>query len=144
MINLAGVGPPPKENKRRRNADTYADVQAKLTDDGEVRGPELPDAEAYLPQVRSWYETWRRSPQAETFVNTDWQRLQFLAPLVQRYWLAPHHLVMAEIRQSESLLGATFTDRLRARMKIDREPEKNAKTPAGVAAMADYRKKLTG
>ena len=141
---MAGSGPPPREKRRRNNPDTYADVKAVLSDDGEVRGPDLPGADLYVPQVRDWYETWRRSPQAATFVNTDWQRLHFLAPLVNRYFLNPHHLVMAEIRHSESLLGATYTDRLKSRMKIEKTDDKPTVAPAGVAAIDSYRKKIAG
>lgn len=141
---MPGMGPPPKESKRRTNADTYADIQAKLTEDDSVRGPELPGKDGYLPQTVEWYETWRRSPQASTFVNTDWQRLHFVAALVDRYWQNPHHLVMAEIRQSESLLGATYTDRLRARMKVEKAaPEATPQQQAGVTAINKYKNKLT-
>jgi hypothetical protein len=30
--------------------------------------------------VNSWYATWRRSPQAAVFEDTDWLRLAMLAP----------------------------------------------------------------
>jgi hypothetical protein len=144
VVNVPGLGPAPKENKRRRNADTYADVKAIVTEDDVVRGPEMPGKEQYLPQVLDWYETWRRSPQAATFTNTDWQRLHMLAPLVHSYWQRPHHLVMAEIRQSESLLGATYTDRLRARMKVEKGDDKPAGTKANLTVIDSYKKRLTG
>lgn len=137
---MAGNGPPPKETRRRRNADTYADVQARVVDDGEVRGPELPGE--HSSYVREWYEQWRRSPQAASFVNTDWQRLHMLAPLVGLYALEPSPKLLGEIRLNESLLGATHVDRLRARIRVEREPE--PEEAGGVTSLDRYRAKLGG
>lgn len=136
---MAITGPPPSERRRRTNKDTYADVQATVAVTDEVRGPVLEGD--WLPETVRWYETWRRSPQAAVFVATDWQRLAMLAPLVDDYFDRPHHLKLAEVRQNESLLGATHVDRLRARIKVEAKP---AATPPGVAAMDDYRTRLAG
>ncbi|MER5886793.1 hypothetical protein ABT160_23465 [Streptomyces sp. NPDC001941] len=68
------------------------------------------------------------SPQAAVFQVTDWQRLLALLPMVDGYnrlmskaGADPRALragkdVLGEIRQNESLLGATHTDRLRGRL----------------------------
>lgn len=135
-------GPPPQESRRRRNADTYADVKAVVQDDGEIRGPKLEGA--YSAEIKAWWEIWRRSPQAKTFIETDWVRLKDIARLREVFANKPTALLFAEIRQNESLLGATYADRLRARMKVEKQPEKAAEAPAGVAAMDEYRKRLTG
>ena len=132
-------GPPPKENKRRRNADTYAAETRTMKDDGELRGHSLTGD--FSDAARAWYDIWRRSPQASTFLMTDWMRLRMLVPLVESYMAVPHHMKLAEIRQNESLLGATYVDRLRGRMKVEADPEP-AETPAGVTAIADYRRDL--
>lgn len=134
---MAGRGPAPAENRRRRNADTYADAQHVVVDDGTVLGPE-PD-ESWSSLVIDWYETWRRSPQAKTFVGTDWQRLRMLAPTVEAY-VAGDLKAMTEIRLNESLLGATHADRLRNRVKVEREA---AATLAPVTALYD-RDRLAG
>jgi hypothetical protein len=135
---MAGNGPAPKENRRRRNADVYGSAQTVVSDDGKLRGPALTGV--WSEQVRSWYDNWRRSPQAAAFVATDWMRLRMLAPLVESYLLSPHHMKLAEIRQNESLLGATLTDRLKARIKVEQPAE--AEIPAGVTALDDYRRAL--
>jgi hypothetical protein len=136
---MAMPGPPPSENRRRRNADTYADVKATVVDDGELVGPALEGQWSDL--VRSWWDTWRRSPQAKAFLATDWMRLRMIAPLLQDYLAKPTALKMAEIRQNESLLGATYTDRLKARIKVEK-PAEDAAAPAGVTALNDYRTRL--
>lgn len=145
---MPGRGPVPAENRRRRNADVYADVKTHLTEDdgGELRGPELPGS-GYLVQVQEWYDVWRRSPQAAAFLSTDWQRLHMLAPLVQSYWIMPSEKKMAEIRQNESLLGATHADRLRGRIKVEQDKPAAPSAPtssSGVSAMETYRKRLAG
>lgn len=137
---MAGNGPPPAERRRRNNADTYADVQATIRSTSEVRGPELTGR--WLAATKRWYETWRRAPQAEVFLATDWQRLQMMLPLVDDYFARPHHLKLAEIRLNESLLGATHVDRLRGRIKVETKPETVA--APGVTALDDYRSRLTG
>jgi hypothetical protein len=125
---MAGHGPPPAENKRRRNADRYEGLQVTVSKDGEVLAPPLPDG--FGPRVLSWYATWCASPQAQAFEMTDWQRLHMLAPLVAKYFADPDKTLMAEIRLNESLLGATHADRLRARIKVAAEAPTSAKGPA--------------
>ncbi|MFE6379218.1 phage terminase small subunit [Streptomyces roseolus] len=113
------MGPPPSENRRRRNKDEAAEFGASVQVDTELHGPELPHALLYGPRTLNWYETWRRAPQAGAFVPTDWQRLHMLAPLVDLFFLEPSVKLLSEIRLNESLLGATHADRLRARIKIE-------------------------
>jgi hypothetical protein len=134
-------GPPPQENRRRRNADTFSDIKATVIDDGEIVGPALEGQ--WSPMVRSWWDTWRRSPQAKTFLDTDWMRLRMVAPLLEKYLASPHHLTMAEIRQNESLLGATHTDRLKGRIKVQKPAEASvSENAAGVTAIDEWKKRL--
>jgi hypothetical protein len=140
---MAGNGPPPSENKRRRNADAYEGHEVTVQSDAEVRGPELPHAALYGPQTLAWYETWRRAPQAAAFIGTDWQRLIMLAPLVDAYYLEPSTKLLAEIRLNEGLLGATHADRLRARIKIEQPKPQPSAPPAGVADLTSRRRRLT-
>ena len=135
-------GPPPKENRRRRNADPYAGLEVAVSAASTASAPALPRAEGYLSQTCDWYATWAASPQAQTFTMTDWQRLHMLAPIVDRYFHEPTISLMAEIRLNESLLGATHADRLRARMKVEKPPA--AEVPPGVTAIQTYRDRLTG
>jgi hypothetical protein len=137
---MAGNGPPPSEQRRRRNADTYSEVKTRLVVDDELRGPELKGR--WRVGTRDWWNTWRRSPQACAFLETDWQRLRMLAVLVDQYFGRPHHLILAEIRLNESLLGATHVDRLKARMKV--EQAEVVDDGAQVTALDEYRNRLSG
>lgn len=145
-------GPAPKTQRRRRNADTYADVQTRVpAKASRLHGPTFRSAigdalelysDAVIDQVQIWWQSWREAPQAQAFLGTDWQRLTMLAPMVASYIAQPHHMKLAEIRQNESLLGATHVDRLRARIKVETAPE--TVTAPGVTAISDYRDRLSG
>lgn len=118
---MAGYGPPPAENRRRRNADRYEGQEVTVDSTAAVEAPKLPGR--HSKAVQDWYATWCASPQAQAFTVTDWQRLHMLAPLVGLYFKAPDKALMSEIRLNESLLGATHVDRLRARIKLgDAQP----------------------
>ena len=108
----------PKPGAARRNSPTHGETV--LTDDGELRGPEL--VGEYAPETLAWFETWRRAPQAQMFLATDWGRLVLLAPIVDGYFRRPSAAALSEIRMNEERLGATVVDRMRARIRIA-EPE---------------------
>jgi hypothetical protein len=88
-----------------------------VVEDGEVRGPEL--VGDFSPFTRDWYDTWRRSAQGQLFTSTDWLRVRMLAPLVDAYSRRPSAAAFSEIRLNEERLGATYVDRLRARIRVD-------------------------
>lgn len=121
---MAGTGPAPKPDgsRRRRNAPTHGPERVVKADDV-VRGPAL--LGEWSPAVKAWHETWRRSPVAVTFEETDWQRLQMLAGLAERAF-GGSIAAMTEVRMSESLLGATVTDRLKARIRVERDDDGDA------------------
>lgn len=139
---MAGMGPPPKGARRRTNADTFADVTTVVENDGELAGPPL--SGPYTPETLAWWEIWRRSPQAKAFLETDWVRLKDIARLREIWLNKPSALLYAEIRQNESLLGATVTDRLRSRMKVTKQAEVpgSVETAAGVTAINEYKSRL--
>lgn len=144
---MAGFGPPPAENKRHRNKDTFAEPAVTVQAGAEVDAPALPNARRYLKATREWYATWCRAPQAAAFTATDWQRLHMLAPIVDAYWRKPDTRALAEIRINESLLGATHLDRLRGRIKVeaDKPGPADAAAAKGVADLtAKRRKRMTG
>lgn len=124
--------------RRRRNAPTHQETT--LTRDGKVRGPELEaltGRDDWPVGVTTWYATWRRAPQAQTFEDTDWLRLGMLAPIVEAYLRRPSAAALSEIRMNEERLGATVVDRMRARMQLDRDDEGDAAAP--VVRLADAR-----
>jgi hypothetical protein len=97
---------------------------------------ELPAANTYSERTRRWWATWASSPQASKFHETDWQRLEMLAPLVDLYFGNPDRQLMAEIRQNEAKLGATPEDRERLRWKIEEPQVPSADEPARKSSRA--------
>lgn len=131
----------PADQRRNRNAKPHDEVT--LSRDGVLRGPDLEDltGRTWSPAVQAWYQTWRSSPQAALFEDTDWMRLGMLAHAVDAYHKRPGAALLGEIRMNEERLGATVTDRMRGRMKI--EPREDADTPiAPVVSVADRRAEI--
>ena len=135
---MAGYGPPPAENRRRRNADRYEGHEVTVDQAATVEAPPLPGR--HPKAVQDWYATWCSSPQAQAFTVTDWQRLHMLAPLVAAYFKRPDKQLMSEIRLNESLLGATHVDRLRARIKVAETPPGEPTTSAAEDEVAKKRR----
>ena len=135
---MPGRGPMPSDpaTRRRRNVDPPG---AAVAADGEVLGFDLPD----LPSVVTddgfevarhwpaltvrWWERWRRSPQAKTFTETDWDFLLETA-LLHRAFVMGDLKQAAELRLRVAKFGATPEDRMRLRLQIV-EPAKPTSTP---------------
>lgn len=119
---MAGRGPAPKETRsrerdqRRRDAETIA-----VADDGELRGPELPEGIDWPDATLDWWDTWRRSPQAQTFTDTDWSFLLDTAQLHMRFWDGDNK-VAGELRLRMAKFGATPEDRARLKISITPAP----------------------
>lgn len=125
---MAGRGPAPKDpaKRRRRNADPVA--ATKVEADAVLRGPALPDdalpeGEGWHPRTQAWWETWRRSAQAQTFVATDWDFLLDTALMHHTMWQKGRWEFASELRLRAAKFGATPEDRARLRMQVT-DPEK--------------------
>jgi hypothetical protein len=113
---MAGRGPAPNDPDKRRGHDRPPVVEE--IGGVKVKAPGLPGATGFTAATRRWYRVWGSSPQASQFTQTDWQRLHMLAPLVDRYFMAPSTGLMAEIRLNEAKLGGTPEDRQRLRWRL--------------------------
>lgn len=115
---MAGRGPAPKGRRARaRDEDTVRAVEA----DGEARGPELPElpgGESWHPMTVEWWDTWRRSAQAQEFVPTDWSFLIDTALMHHTMWAKARWEFAAELRLRAGKFGATPEDRMRLRMSV--------------------------
>jgi hypothetical protein len=147
---MAGRGPAPKNPaaRRRRNPDPVP--TQVVEEDGEVRGPELPDEFEWPPATVRWWETWRTSAQATTFTPTDWEFLLDTALLHAAFWSGETG-VGAELRLRVAKFGATPEDRARMRLQVgdpavkpDVPGGKARPVPPNVARLADRRKRLAG
>jgi len=117
---MAGRGPAPKAERSRPNDTARRKAEfTKVADDGQVRGPDLPDF-AWHERTVAWYETWRRSPMAATFIDADWDFLIDTAMLHTEMWNGSPGLA-AEIRLRVGKLAGTPEDRMRLRLEVEKE-----------------------
>lgn len=96
-----------------------------------VDAPELWNAADYCPRTLAWWDMWTTAPQAESFLPSDWTRLQMLASVVDQFFLTGDKNLLAEIRLNEEKLGATVRDRQNLRMTIknDKPEDKGDENP---------------
>ncbi|MFD4699750.1 phage terminase small subunit [Streptomyces niveus] len=153
---MAGHGPAPKDPKKRRRRNA-PDELTTITPDDEVRGPELPDGVLgtdkdgvlyeWHPMTVAWWQTWRESPQASTFTDTDWAFLLDTALMHTSMWSKGQWTLAAEVRLRAAKFGATPEDRARLKLKVD-EPtggrQAPAQRPGNVSDITSRRQRLTG
>lgn len=136
-------GPAPQENRRRTNKDTFGAEKVLLTENEIAELRKIPDGD-WFPEVRLWWRVWSGCAQSALFSATDWLRLRILMVTVQSYYQRPTAQKMAEIRQTEGLLGATYVDRMKARIKVEKPSAEKSEARADLRVIDSYRKKLIG
>lgn len=135
---MPGRGPAPKAERSRPNDTARRKAEfTKVSDDGQVRGPQLPDY-TWHERTVAWYETWRRSPMAATFIDADWDFLIDTAMLHTEMWNGSPGLA-AEIRLRVGKLAGTPEDRLRLRLEVETESKQ---VPRTQGMSADRRERL--
>lgn len=123
---MAGRGRAPQmQQGRERDERRRAAEMTTLIADDTVRGPALPDGD-WHPRTVEWWESWRRSPMAATFIESDWVFLLDTAMLHSEMWNGETKHA-AEIRLRVGKLAGTPEDRLRLRMQVDTEAEQAPK-----------------
>jgi len=118
---MAGRGRPPSDKPMGRERDERRKREqfTRVSDDGQVRGPDLPDF-TWHDRTVAWYDTWRRSPMAATFIDADWDFLIDTAMLHTEMWNGSPGLA-AEIRLRVGKLAGTPEDRMRLRLEVEKE-----------------------
>jgi hypothetical protein len=134
---MAGRGPAPsKDRSQRVRPGKGVPETTTVASDEQLRGPALPDdaiPEPWHPRTQAWWDTWRRSPQAQTFTETDWDFLLDTALMHHTMWLKGRWEFASELRLRAAKFGATPEDRARLRMQIapSPEPAKPESKPSG-------------
>lgn len=132
---MAGRGPAPKPNATRRNHVDTSHLEADHEVPAKLK--KLYKRDSYHAFTQMWWDTWANSEQAQYFSTTDWMRLQQTAILVEKYYDGHSHFVMAEIRQNESLLGGTITDRMRLKVHALNQYQNNKEIESPSTVEAD-------
>jgi hypothetical protein len=144
---MAGNGPLPAAHRQRERDTARRDRDVvTVVPDGRLRGPELPDDHGYDPRTVAYYDTWRRSPQAQVFEDTDWLALHLILPLFESNLRKPSAAAVSEIRLTTAALGGTYADRLRvAKIRVQRDDSDGPDavvTPLHVVKRNDLRERL--
>lgn len=148
---MAGRGPAPKDPSKRRRRNT-SEPETVIVNDGELRGPELPEGvlpgdEDWHPITVQWWHTWRVSPMAATFLETDWAFLIDTALMHHTAWTKGKWEYLSEVRMRSAKFGATPEDRARLKLKVDdpaNGPQRPVQRPDGVTDINSRRARLTG
>jgi len=152
---MAGRGPAPKDPTKRRRRNVGEPETVIIADD-ELRGPELPagvlgDEDGvpveWHPMTQLWWDSWRTSPQAQTFVQTDWLFLIDTALMYHTMWAKGRWEFASEVRLRAAKFGATPEDRARLKLKVDdptNAPQRPAQRADGVTDINSRRARLTG
>ena len=123
---MAGRGFAPSGTRSRENDQRRDEASlTKVAPDDAERGFDLPDLEpdvlgaprTWPAMTRRWWTRWRKSPQAQTFTDTDWDFLLETA-LIHRAFILGDLKQAAELRLRVSKYGATPEDRMRLRLQI--------------------------
>lgn len=122
---MAGNGPAPKDPSKRRRRNAEPVPTTALQADDVKRGPDLPPG-PWHGQTIQWWENWRVSPQAASFLATDWDVLLETALLHTMFWKGDQR-VAGELRLRVAKFGATVEDRARLRMQATEEQPKEEK-----------------
>ena len=140
---MPGRGRPPSGTRQRERDQKRVDAETTAVEpDAELRGPDLPETEDGWPAMtRRWWLTWRKSPQAQTFTDTDWDFLLDTA-LIHAAFVTGAVALAGELRLRVSRFGATPEDRMRLKLTIGKPAP--AATPAAprAAESPDRRERL--
>lgn len=138
-------GPAPKGYSARERDQARRHATNEVAADGQLRGFELPQPYKWHPATVNWWQHWRESPIAQLWQVPDWDFALSTAAVHTRFWENPTALNAAELRQREAKMGQTYEDRQRLHITIlDANGRVDESETAGVTAINEYRKSLTG
>lgn len=138
---MAGRGPAPAPQRRRRNKDSVA--PEVIVNDGELHGPELPagvlpDDQEWHPQTVALWDALRRNPLLADEPDLGWQFLIDTALMHHTMWSKGRWEFASEVRLRVAKYGATPEDRMRLKVKIstsaDAEKTPKQSTPTDLTA----------
>lgn len=138
MGRAAGRVPKRSDQRRRRNKVDVDKATARV----EVCGPEPPDWLGGL--ALDWYESLRTSGQAVFYTDSDWASALIVAKAVERFEERPSAHMLTAILSGFGSLAATEGERRRLRIELERSAAEDADEEAAVAALDEWRDRLSG
>lgn len=140
MARSAGPTPQRSEQRRRRNK---VDIdKAPVSTAGQVYGPAAPEWLQGL--ARDWYESLRTSGQAIYYTDSDWTSAMIVAKAIERFESRPSAHLLTAILSGCGSLAATEGDRRRLRIELERPQDEDPDERAGVTAIDEWQRRLSG
>lgn len=121
--------PKPAATRQRRNKTSTRATLPSESDSKNGKVPALPKRRprtgSWHPRVVAWWQSVWRSPMASEFLDADRPRLEMIAELHQKFWMAADEgesvtKLAGEIRQQELLFGLTPMDRRRLQWEVEK------------------------
>lgn len=134
-------GPPPQRSDQRRRRNKVEIDTAPLRT-GRVYGPDPPDWLHGL--AREWYESLRTSGQAIYYTDSDWTSALIIARAIEQFERRPSAHMLTAILSGFGSLAATEGDRRRLRIELERAAQEDPDEQAGVTAIAEWQRRLSG
>jgi hypothetical protein len=136
---MAGRGFAPKDPSKRAGHGKDPNPTTTIRFVG-AEQPALPVEMDWHPRTLAWWAMWGRSPQADHFMESDWDFLMDTALMHHAMWEKGQWTLAAEVRLRVAKYGATPEDRARLRMHFADADEKDDKRTAktGAAALERY------
>lgn len=136
-------GPVPKRSaeRRRRNSSSKVETVPAI-----VALVEPPDADPkWHPIAAGWFDSLKISGQSRFYEPSDWQAARLVAEVMSKNLRQKKFssVLFAAVSAAMSDLLTTEADRRRVRMEIERD-QGGEQQPAGITAIADYRKAIGG
>lgn len=136
-------GPVPKRSTERRRRNSTSKVQTVAVLVGAKVEIPAPDP-AWHPIAKDWYLSLAQSGQSQFYEPSDWQMARFVADAMSRNLKQRAKfsaMLFTTVVAAMNDLLTTEAARRRVRLEIERNADA-APEPAGVTALADYRKSL--
>jgi hypothetical protein len=139
MGRIAGPAPQRSDQRRRRNK---VDIDRAPVDTDQVYGPDAPEWLSGL--ALEWYESLRTSGQAIYYTDSDWAAALIVARAIERFDERPSAHMLTAILSGLGSLAATEGDRRRLRIELERQQGPDADEQAGVTAIDEWQRRLSG
>lgn len=137
-------GPVPKRESQRRRVNKPTTPVTRAEAGPQESAP--PADAAWHPIAGAWYAALSRSGQSRWYEASDWAQAVYVAEVMSRSLTADRMsapLFAAVISSSGNLL-VTEGDRRRLRIELDRGAAVDEDEDASVAALSDFRARLSG
>lgn len=145
---MAGRGNTIPKDPATRVRQNKPAPRTKVSTDNRLRGPVLPvdaftDEESWHPRTLAFWSALRRSPQARTFIETDWELLIGVALMHHTMWAKGRWEFASEVRLSLAKFGLTPADRKVLGIEIE-TPASSPQRSAKVTDISSRRARLSG